>query len=203
MRHVTAVLISGCVLGLALGDGGCSTEPVPPPCELAAELRTDEFCSALATYYGRCGHCHDCKGKNLDACIQRGSAISEPYRVSFIACQDTMDCSDNPSHTACITRRMENAVPTTAQAQAKDAYCAACSATHAAGCESFFSVNASSGQLGTGYGVLIGGDQVAARAVTLCSSKCDPFDYGICVALISCQEAGGDFCVDSGFCAPQ
>jgi hypothetical protein len=42
---------------------------------------------------------------------------------------------------------------------------------------------------------------VAERAVMLCSSKCTAFDYAICVALIECSEAGGDYCADGGFCA--
>lgn len=113
-----------------------------------------------------------------------------------------MDCSDLASHLGCVPEQMAKATPTAAQVHAKDAYCAACGTTRADACASFFAVNVSPGKHGAGYGVLLASDQTATRAVTLCSTKCDPLDYAVCVALISCGEAGGDFCADGGFCAP-
>src|SRR6185295_14828150 len=86
-RHV--LLSSGALLLLALGGpGGCSssvTGSAPPPCPLPGGAG-DDFCSALATYDGRCGHCQDCTGKNLENCSKRGAAISTAHRAAFIAC---------------------------------------------------------------------------------------------------------------------
>jgi hypothetical protein len=113
-----------------------------------------------------------------------------------------MECSDHPEQTRCIVDKMQGTVPTAAQTQAKDAYCQECGAANATDCTNFFSINPS-GNNGAGYSLLLSSDQTATRAVTVCSSKCAPFDYGLCVAFILCAESGGDFCVDSGFCAPQ
>jgi hypothetical protein len=115
-----------------------------------------------------------------------------------------MPCGEYAWHLGCVPEQMQRAVPTAAQTQAKDAYCTACSATNAAACAGFFDVNApSTGKHGAGYGLLLSSDATATRASTLCASKCDPFDYGLCVGFIRCAEAGGDFCEDGGFCAAQ
>lgn len=164
----------------------------------------DDFCSAVAAVDGRCGHCNDCRGKNLEKCTKRGESISAAHRAAYIVCKDRITCDENmASLLGCVQEEMAKAVPTLTQTQAKDAYCAACGTTNAADCASFFSVDPKAGKNGAGYSLLLAGDKTATRAISLCSSKCNPLDYGVCVALISCGEAGGDYCQDSGFCAPQ
>jgi hypothetical protein len=158
----------------------------------------------MADYLGRCGHCHDCTEQNLRNCTQRENAISAAYRAAFVSCKDAIPCTGlagtdpggEPSFSTCVEQQMRNATPTAAQAQAKTAYCSACSATNASDCASFFASN------GPGYNVLLNNDQLAATAVANCSSSCDPLKYGICAALLFCAASGGDFCVDGGFCAP-
>jgi hypothetical protein len=205
LRIALALAAAAALVAVALGDGGCSSGDggsPPPPCPLPSGA-DDDFCAALATYDGRCGHCDDCTGKNLRNCTKRGASMSAAHRAAFIACKESMPCADGASHVGCVAEQMAKAVPTPVQVRAKDAYCAACNATNPADCAGFFSVGSSPGKNGAGYTLLLASDRTAERAVTLCSSKCNPFDYGVCVALIGCTEAGGDFCVDSGFCAPQ
>jgi hypothetical protein len=174
----------------------CASTPTPPA--------QDDFCTALASYYGRCGHCSDCTEQNLSNCTKQGNAIGAAYRAAFVACKDDIPCTGlagvdpggDPSRSPCIEQKMKSAVPTAAQTQAKTAYCNGCQATNAMGCASFFDSS------GPGYNVLLYSDEVAAMALTICSSSCDPFRYGVCVALAYCGPSGGDFCSDAGFCAP-
>ncbi len=206
VRVAIALLASATLLAIALGDGGCTTDTVgsaPAPCPLPAAVQNDDYCAALATYDSRCGHCDDCTGKNLPNCARRGAAISVAQRAAVIACKNAMPCADEALHVGCVAEEMRKAVPTAAQVQAKDAYCAACGATHADVCSDFFRIGEGLGKNGAGYTLLLSGDTTATRAVSLCSSKCDAFEYGVCVALILCTESGGDYCVDSGFCAAQ
>jgi hypothetical protein len=194
-----ALFQDGCSSSSTTGVQPCATTPTPP----ATDASQDDFCTALAGYYGRCGHCSDCTEQNLQNCAKKGNAISAAHRAAFLSCENDIPCTGlagpdpggDPSFSPCIEQAMQRATPTAAQAQAKTAYCNACSATNAADCASFFASN------GPGYNVLLYNDDVAAMAMTSCSS-CDPFKYGICVALLSCGPSGGDFCSDAGFCAP-
>lgn len=181
-----------------------STSSTARACTLPAGAPEDDFCLALAARDGRCGQCDDCTGKNLRSCARRGAAISAAHRAALIACKDTSPC--DPAFTSllgCVPEQMAKATPTSAQQAAKDAYCTACKATNQADCDTFFGANLANGKNGAGYQVLLAGDSVVTKAVTTCSSKCEPNAYGICVALLLCSEDGGDFCVDGGFCAPQ
>jgi hypothetical protein len=193
-------LFAGAALVVAYVAGGCSSSSTgeTKACSITAPS-ADDFCTALASYDGRCGHCEDCVGKNLRNCEKRGASISATHRAAFVACKDEMPCIDDTAHASCILDRIRGATPTAAQVQAKDAYCAACGAT-SAGCQGFFDVGADIGKTGPGYNILLGSDLVAQRAIMLCASKCVPFDYAVCVGLIHCAEAGGDFCADGGFC---
>src|SRR5690606_16233290 len=89
VRVLVTVAASTALVGLALADGGCGndTEASPPSCALPAD-GDDDLCSALATYYGRCGQCEDCRGKNLQNCKKRGAALSGAHRAALIACKD-------------------------------------------------------------------------------------------------------------------
>jgi hypothetical protein len=192
---------AGCGSGSSSSVEACATTPTPPA--------QDDYCTGLASYYGRCGHCQDCTEKNLGLCTQRGSMISSAYRAAFLGCKDAIPCTGvpgadpggEPSFSPCVEEAMRTAIVTTAQTQAKTAYCTACGATNAADCASFFSVDSPAGKNGPGYNVLLYNDDLAMMAATTCSSHCDPVDYGICVALLFCSASGGDFCSNSGFCA--
>lgn len=191
---------AGSAIAILLAEGACSSDDAAktaPACMLPAGTQ-DDFCDALSRYDGRCGHCDDCTGRNREKCVKRGGAISAAYRAAFISCKDSMPCVANAAFVGCVADAMAKATPTAAQAQAKDAYCAACSATHAADCVAFF---AAGGR--PGYNVLLAGDATVTRAATLCASKCDPFEYGVCIAIAGCADTGGDFCADGGFCAAQ
>lgn len=205
-RSIALAVSSGplALLLLALAHGGCTSSsttvtlacastPVPPA--------QDPFCTALADYDGRCGHCQDCTEQNLQNCTKLGATVSDAYRGAFVSCKDAAACDGDPRFSTCVEQQMANAVPTAAQAQAKDAYCAACNATNASDCAAFFTVDPAGGKNGAGYNVLLYGDQVATMAVTTCSTKCDPFQYGVCTALLSCGPSGGDHCADGGWCA--
>lgn len=188
---------------LAAHESACSNDEqeTGAACTLPTGVpASDDFCVALATYDGRCGHCADCVGRNLEVCQQRGAAISAAHRAAFIACKDSAPCSELASYLGCIQDAMAKATPTAAQLRAKDAYCAECPG-QARACDTFFAVKMADGQNGAGYSLLLAGDATADKAVTTCASKCDPFEYGVCVSLISCGEEGGDSCQDSGLCA--
>jgi hypothetical protein len=204
MRHLLlGCTISSFLLLLVAMPGGCSSASTTITCKLTPPAQ-DDYCTAMADYLGRCGHCHDCTEQNLQNCTQREMAISAAYHAAFVSCKDAIPCTGlpgpdpggDPSFSPCVEQQMQNATPTAAQAQAKTAYCSACSATNANDCTSFFSSS------GPGYNVLLYSDQLAMMAVANCSSKCDPLTYAICVALLFCGNSGGDFCVDGGFCAP-
>jgi hypothetical protein len=180
--------------------GACSSDESSPPCALVTG-KGDPFCEALATYDGRCGHCSDCTGKNLERCTTKGAAISAAHRAALIACKDEMPCSNTPSQTRCVRREMKKIVPSPTQERAKSAYCNACGATNAEACADFFRIDETALSDGIGYSVLLAGDATVERAIGLCSAKCTPLDYAVCVALVSCGDEGGDSCVDSGFCA--
>ena len=191
------VVHAGCnSSSVTLGPATCTVTPTPPD--------QDDFCVATASYLGRCGHCQDCVEQNLQNCGKRGNAVSAAYRAAFVSCKDDIPCSGlvgvdpggDPSFSPCVEQAMQNATPTAAQTQAKDAYCSACSATNAPDCTNFFSSS------GPGYGVLLYDDALAAMAITRCASSCDPLTYGICVAALFCAQTGGDFCDDGGLCAP-
>jgi hypothetical protein len=173
----------------------CATTPMPPA--------QDDFCTALASYYGRCGHCSDCTERNLQNCTKKGAAVSAAYHAAFVTCKDAIPCTGlagpdpggEPSFSGCVETQMKKATPTAAQAQAKTDYCNACNATNASDCANFFGGN------GPGYNVLLYSDAIAAMASANCMSSCDPLKYGICVAFLSCGPSGGDFCADGGLCA--
>jgi hypothetical protein len=171
----------------------CAVAPTPPS--------QDSFCTALASYDGRCGHCQDCTAKNLQNCQKLGATVSDAYRAAFVSCQDSAPCETDPHFSACVEEQMQSATPTAAQLQAKTAYCNACNATNAADCANFFAVDPSSGKNGPGYSILVYGDSIATQAATLCTADCDPFKYAVCVALASCGPSGGDYCADGGLCA--
>jgi len=190
----------GLVFCTLASDGCSSSTSSVPACTLTAPAQ-DDFCLAVAHYDERCGHCQDCTAKNLQNCTKTASAASDAYHAAFVACQDEAPCEVDPRFSNCVERQMINASPTTPQMQAKDAYCAACGATNRDDCTNFFSVNPVSGKNGAGYNILLYADSVATSAVTTCMTSCDPFKYGVCVALLSCGPSGGDFCADSGFCA--
>ena len=202
-RAVVAITVVAAPLLFVLLGAACTSTvegTAPPPCSLATGQQ-DDFCQALAAYDGRCGHCSDCTGKNLQNCSRRGATISAAHRAALIACKDSTPCGGDPDLSECVLDQMRHATPTAAQAQARDAYCAACRATHAPECDGFFAINGPLQPSGPGYSLLLSGDAVAAKAVATCSSKCEPLDYGVCVALLLCADSGGDHCVDSGFCA--
>jgi hypothetical protein len=178
--------------------GACSTEATPPPCALVTG-KGDAFCEALATYDGRCGHCSDCTGKNLERCTTKGAAISAAHRAAIVACKEEMPCSDRPSLTRCVRREMKKIVPSPTQDRARNAYCAACGDSPA--CTDFFRIDETTPSDGIGYNVLLAADATVRRAIDLCSTKCTPLDYAVCVALVSCGDEGGDSCADGGFCA--
>jgi hypothetical protein len=195
-----ALLLDGCSSSTTTGGQACANTPTPP----AGDASRDDFCMALADYYGRCGHCSDCTEQNLQNCTKKGNAISAAYRTAFLMCHTNIPCTGlvgadpggNPAFSPCIEQAMKMASPTAAQAQAKTAYCNACGATNAADCASFFESN------GPGYNVLLSNDEVAAMAMTTCGSSCDPLKYGICVGFLPCGPSGGDYCADAGFCTP-
>jgi hypothetical protein len=192
------LLHGGCSSGSSTSSvQPCATTPTPPA--------QDDFCTALASYYGRCGHCSDCTERNLQNCTKKGAAISAAYRAAFVSCKDDIPCTGlvgpdpggDPSFSPCVEGQMQKATPTSAQAQAKIAYCNACSATNASDCANFFGSNG-----GPGYDVLQYSDDIATMAAANCSSNCDPLKYAVCVALLACGPSGGDFCTDGGLCAP-
>jgi hypothetical protein len=190
------------LLASLLAHGGChSTITESPPLCTATPPTQDDYCSALTRYDERCDHCSDCTGQNLQNCTKAESAMSDAYRAAFVACSDQFPCTADPRFSTCVEQQMTGVAPTAAQAQTQTAYCSACSATNASDCNAFFSLDAGSGTYGIGYNVLLVSDALAASAVTTCSSKCDPLDYGICVALLLCAASGGDYCADGGFCA--
>jgi hypothetical protein len=189
-------------LGITLAHGGCSSHTTATgECTIAPPVQ-DAFCRAVASYDGRCGHCQDCTAKNLQNCTQKEATLSSAYLAAYVACADSAPCGGDPAYSACVEQDMASATPTAAQAQAKTAYCAACSATNAADCAAFFSADPSSGTTGAGYNVLLYDDDLATKAAATCTSDCDPFHYAVCVALLACVPAGGDYCSDGGFCAP-
>ena len=191
------------LLLLTLVGGGCSSSSGgAPPCTVTPPAQ-DPFCSAVAAYDSHCGHCHDCTAQNIGYCDKLSAASSDAYKAAFIVCKDTASCSGPPAFTECVEQRLQAVAPTAAQAQAKTAYCTACMATNQSDCNDFFTIDPSSNKTGAGYNVLLANDALAAQAVTMCSSMCDPLNYALCVAFMSCQQAGGDHCADGGFCAPQ
>ncbi len=187
------------LLVFAAPSSGCTTTNGPPACALTPPSQ-DDFCTALAAYDQQCLHCSDCTAKNLQNCAKAGATMSAAHRSAYVACKPDFTCDTEPRVSSCVESRMAAATPTVAQAAAKTAYCNACNATNAADCSGFFSVDSKTGKYGTGYNVLLVSDDIAMNAISTCSSKCDPLQYGICVALITCQPAGGDYCVDGGFC---
>jgi hypothetical protein len=205
-RRLVPTFLAASIL-VAVASGACKSTvegTAPPPCSLpTATEAQDDFCEALAAYDGRCGHCADCTGKNLQNCSKRGATISAAHRAALIACKDVLPCNDDPDLSQCVLDQMRQAAPTAVQAQAKDAYCGVCGATHPAECSGFFTINGPLQASGPGYSLLLSGDATATRAITTCASKCEPLDYGVCVALLLCADSGGDYCVDSGFCAVQ
>jgi hypothetical protein len=191
------------VLTAVFCQGGCGGGAFAmPTCTLTPPAQ-DVLCTALADYDSRCGHCQDCTAQNLQNCTKASATVSDAYRSAFSKCSDRAPCDADPRFSACVLGEMAAAQPTSSQQAAKAAYCAACGATNAADCAGFFAIGATSGKTGPGYNVLLYGDAVAANAVSVCSAKCDPFQYGVCVALLSCGPSGGDHCADSGFCAAQ
>ncbi|HTQ44213.1 MAG TPA: hypothetical protein VMI75_15745 [Polyangiaceae bacterium] len=193
---VFVMLYGGCSSASSPAAQSCATTPTPPA--------QDDFCTALASYYGRCGHCSDCTEQNLQNCTKKGSAISAAYHAAFLSCTDAIPCSGlvgadpggDPSFSTCVEQQMRSATPTAAQAAAKTAYCNACNATNANDCTNFFA------STGPGYNVLLYGDAMATMATANCASSCDPLKYGVCVALLACGPTGGDYCSDGGLCAP-
>jgi hypothetical protein len=193
-----AIVLAGCSsTGPSSSVQPCATTPTPPA--------QDEFCTALADYYGRCGHCSDCAERNLQNCTKKGASISAAYRAAFLSCKDAIPCTGligadpggDPSFSACVETQMQKATPTSAQTQAKTAYCNACGATNASDCTNFFEPK------GAGYNILLYSDAVAAMASATCASTCDPLNYGVCVALAFCGPSGGDYCsADGGLCTP-
>ena len=208
MKLLRSLAVTGIVsIGVAIGcsssdpEGGTTAKACTLPASAPAQ---DDFCQALAAYDGRCGHCEDCTGKNLQHCAKRGAAISAAHRAACIACPGKMPCDPAfASLLGCVPEQLAKATPTAAQRQAKDAYCTACNATDTPACLDFFAANQADGKNGTGYSLLLASDATATKAITTCSSKCDPTEYGVCVALLLCTDEGGDFCVDGGFCAAQ
>ncbi len=201
-RHFT-VGCSATLLAAVFLHGGCSSSSGgAPPCTVTPPSQ-DAFCSAVAAYDSRCGHCQDCIGQNIEYCDKLSAVSSDAYRAAFIACKDSASCSESPAFAGCVEQQMQAATPTAAQAQAKTEYCASCMATNQSDCDGFFSIDPSNNKTGAGYNVLLASDALANQAAGLCASMCDPLHYALCVAFISCQQAGGDHCVDGGFCAPQ
>jgi hypothetical protein len=199
-RRAGASLGAAILVALLLSHGGCGTAKMgPTPCT-ATPPAQDSYCTALADYDGRCGHCGDCTGRNLQNCTEAGAAISDPYRAAFVSCRNALPCGSDPRFSSCVLQEMVSVVPTAAQMQAKTAYCNACGATSAQ-CTGFFAIDPNAGTYGTGYNVLVVDDAIAMSTVTTCSSQCDALHYGICVALLSCGPSGGDFCADGGLCA--
>jgi hypothetical protein len=201
MRATALAGAAGALVAVLLAHGGCSSRisETTPPCT-ATPPAQDPYCTALASYDGRCGHCTDCTGQNLQNCSKAGSAIGDAYRAAFVSCKDQHPCNADPRFSSCVEQQMVGVAPTAAQAQAKSAYCTTCSATNASDCNGFFDLDPASGTHGIGYDVLLVSDAVAASAITTCSPKCNPFDYGVCVALLMCSASGGDYCANSGFC---
>jgi hypothetical protein len=187
--------------GLVIAPGGCNSNAPTPCATTPTPPAQDAFCVGLANYDGRCGHCSDCTAQNLQNCAKLGTAVSDAYRAAFVQCIDAVSCDTDPTRDPCVLEAMKKAGPTAAQNQAKKAYCDLCKKTNASDCADFFNVDTTSGMNGIGYGVLVYGDAVASTVVTLCN-ECDPGKYAICIALASCNSSGGDFCVDSGICAP-
>jgi len=197
------VFSAGLSIALVFAHGGCSSSSSgPTPCAATpVPPAQDTFCTALASYDGRCGHCDDCTAKNLQNCTKRSGALSDVHRAAFVGCKDSASCGADPAFSACVEQQMKNATPTDAQSRAKDDYCNRCNATNAADCTNFFLVDPGSGKTGAGYGILLYNDDIAARAPVDCAAECDPFRYAVCVALLACGPSGGDYCADGGFCA--
>lgn len=205
-KKVAVVGVVSILVAIGCSSSDETTSSMAKACTLPASVpSTDDFCAALASHNGRCGHCSDCTGQNMQSCAKRGAAMSAAHRAALIKCKDESPC--DPAFTSllgCVQTELGKATPTPAQQQAKDAYCTACRATNQADCDSFFATNLPNNQNGAGYSILLGGDSTATKAVTTCASKCDPNAYGICVALILCGEDGGDYCADGGpFCKTQ
>jgi hypothetical protein len=201
-RATIAACASTLALLVVIGDGCSSSSGGAPPCTVTPPAQ-DAFCTAVADYDSHCGHCTDCTAQNIEYCDKLSAASSDAYRAAFIACKDTASCSGPPAFTACVLRQMLAVAPTPVQAQAKTAYCTSCMTTNQSDCNGFFSIDPSSGKTGAGYNVLLANDALVNQAITTCSSMCDPLNYALCVAFMSCHQAGGDHCADGGFCAPQ
>jgi hypothetical protein len=206
LRSARFVVSANAWIAFVLAPGGCSSTssspPAPTPCAVTPTPPADDsLCMAMASYDGRCGHCDDCTAKNLQNCTKLGSTMSDAYRAAYVACKDSAPCGADPAFSSCVVQRMKSATPTTAQDEARADYCNRCNATNASDCASFFSADPILGKNGPGYSVLLNADQVATMALTTCANECDPFRYGVCVALVACGPSGGDFCADGGFCA--
>src|SRR5262249_13420123 len=84
-KRFGAVGMAIAFLVLVTAQGGCSSAssaPSPTPCATTPTPPVqDDFCTATASYLGRCGHCDDCTEKNLQNCAKRGSANSAAYRA--------------------------------------------------------------------------------------------------------------------------
>jgi hypothetical protein len=196
-----AGIAGGVAIGVAVvvAHGGCSSSATgaAPLCSPAPTPPSqDPFCTALASYDGRCGHCADCTAKNVQSCAKRSAVLSDAYRAAFVACKDSASCDGDPAFDACITDRMKAATPTAAQNDARTAYCTACTGSNASTCAFFDSKG------GPGYPILQYSDAIAASAMTTCKD-CDALRYAVCVALVACKPAGGDYCDDGGLCQPQ
>jgi hypothetical protein len=74
MQHVLpGCTISSFLLLLLALPGGCSSASTSSTCTLTPPAQ-DDYCTAMADYLGRCGHCHDCTEQNLQTCAKRESA---------------------------------------------------------------------------------------------------------------------------------
>jgi hypothetical protein len=184
-----------------VGGGDTSTNDTTPGCILppAATGTETDFCNAVADVYSRCGNCEPCRQNNANNCIQFGDGISAAYKKAFVACKDSLTCGDFAAWAGdpCIKAQLEGATWSAKQLEAKDKFCATCTAQKFE-CDHFFDLAGVGGDAGPDGGTFDLGGFVALANDTSVQNMIDH-----CIAAgIDCTAIGFALCTASAFCDP-
>jgi hypothetical protein len=188
--------------GSSGGDSDSAAACVTEPTSTGGE---QQFCDDEQHIFVKCGNCEACRQADLNDCRTLGDVLSDGYKAAIHACRDSNICGDYTtySNAPCVRQQFAGTKPTSAQQDAKTAYCTGCP-QNPQECTHFFDLGGDAGAgdtAGIGAYVLVASDPIVNTMISGCSGPtyCSPAAYQACTGLKLCAATPADKC-KSGFC---